>query len=246
MRTGGALHQQAHELLQLAGRFAQPLAQRRHVDHVGTKPVVEVLAEAPALPQLGDGPVGRRNDSSGEALLLASAERGERALLQHLQKLDLQRHADLADLVEEERAVLVAALEHALVVVDRAGEGPLAMAEKLRLDQRLRKLRQVDGDEALGEVGGEAPLVREVGNEDRPADGRRRRALAGAGLAEEQGGEVFHPVPERRLVAAHVVREHVVPQRLPEPLHRFALAGERVLDEEERAPQLKCDVSSVG
>jgi len=35
------------------------------------------------------------------------------------------------------------------------------------------------------------------------------------------------------------VGEHVVPQRLPQPLHRFALASERALDEVERASQLE-------
>ena len=131
-----------------------------------------------------------------------------------------------------------AALEHALVVVDRAGERALAVAEELRLDQRLGKLRQVDGEEGVGEAGGEAPLGRQVGDERRAADGRRRLALAGAGLAEQQGGEVLHPVPQRRLVAAHVVREDVVPERLAQAAHRLAAPGERALDEVEAAPQL--------
>src|SRR5204863_2678193 len=104
-------------------------------------------------------------------LLVAPAERREGPLLQHLQQLDLQRDADFADLVEEEGAVLAAALEYALVVVDRAGEGSFAVAEELGFDQRLGELRQVDGDEALGEIRREAPLVRQVRDELRAPDG---------------------------------------------------------------------------
>ena len=174
----------------------------------------------------------------GEALLVAPADRREGALLQHLQQLDLHRYRDLADLVEEQRAVLAAALEHAGVVVDGAGERALAVAEQLRLDQVLRELRQVDGEEGLGEAGGEAPLRREVRDERRAPDRRRRLPLAGAGLAQQQRGEILHPVPQRRLEAAHVVREDVVPQRLAQAAHRFAAPGERAVDEIEAAPQL--------
>ncbi len=90
------------------------------------------------------------------------AERGEGALLEDLQQLDLHRNRDLADLVQEQRAVRAAALEYALMVVDRAGECALAVAEELRLDQRLGELREIQGDEALGEVGREATLLGEV------------------------------------------------------------------------------------
>ena len=143
-----------------------------------------------------------------------AAERGERALLQHLEQLDLHRDRHLADLVQEQRAVGAAALEDALMVVDGAGEGTLAVAEQLGFDQRLGKLRQVDRDEAVGEVGDEAPLGRRVGNERGPPDRGRCRSLAGAGLAEDQRGEILHPAQQRGVVAAHVVGEHVVPQRL--------------------------------
>jgi hypothetical protein len=67
--------------------------------------------------------------------------------------------------------MLTAALEHALMVVDRAGEGAFAVAEELRLDQGLGELRQVDGNEALDKVGGESSLARSVRDERGAADG---------------------------------------------------------------------------
>jgi hypothetical protein len=153
----------------------------------------------------------------------------------------LIRDRDLADLVEEERPVLVAAREDALVVVDRAREGALAVAEELRFDQRLGVLREVDGDEGLGEVGGEAPARAVEGDEGRAADGRCDRALAGAGLAEHQGGEILHAVPQRRVEPAHVVREDVAPERLVEPADGGAAAGDAEADEVVPAAQLEVE-----
>ena len=232
-------HEQVDELPELHGRFADALAQRWHLDHVRAEAVEEVVAETALVPQHIEALVGRGDDPPGKALPLAPAHRGESALLEYLQQLDLHRNRHLADFVEEKRAVRIAALEDALVVIDRAGERTFAMAEKLRLDEVLRKLRQVDGNEAVDEVGGEAPLVRQIRNEFRAADRRGRRTLPGTGLAEKQRREVLHLVPERRFVAAHVVGEHVVPKRLAQALHRLATAGERATYEIERTPQLE-------
>ena len=132
-----------------------------------------------------------------------------------------------------------AALENALVMIDRAGECAFAVAEELRLDQRFGKLRQVDRDEGVGEIGGESALPGNVRDELRAADRRRGGTLAGPGLAEQQGGEILHPVPQADFVSPHVVREDVVPQRLAQPAHRFAFAGQGALDEVEGAAQLE-------
>src|SRR6185295_17183291 len=148
-----ALDEQGDELLELGGRFGDALTQRRHFDHVRAEAVEEVVAEAAFAPQRIEALVGGGDDAPGKALLLAPAHRHEGAILQHLKQLDLHRDRDLADLVEEKRAVPITAVEDALMVIDRTGKGALAMAEKLRLDEVLRELRQVDGNEALGEVG---------------------------------------------------------------------------------------------
>src|SRR4029079_14806105 len=132
------------------------------------------VAEPALAAQVGQRAVGRGDHPAGEALALAAAERRERALLQHLEQLDLDRDRSLADLVEKERPVRAAALEDALVMVDRAGERALAMSEQLRLDQRLGELRQVDRDEAVGVARREAALVEGIGNERRAPDRGRR------------------------------------------------------------------------
>src|SRR5204863_7124656 len=131
----GALDEGRDEPLELGGRFLEPLAQGRNHDHVRAKAIEEVVAERSGAAKLAQRPVGRADDAAREALLLVAAERRERSLLQHLQQLDLRRDAHLADLVEEERPVLGAELEHAGVVADRARERALAVAEELRLDE---------------------------------------------------------------------------------------------------------------
>ena len=80
---------------------------------------------------------------------------------------------------------------------------------------------------------------RQIGDELGAPDGRGRLPFSGPGLAQQQRGEVLHPVPERCVVPAHVMGEDVVPERLAQLAHRFAIARERALDEVEGAPQLE-------
>ena len=62
--------------------------------------------------------------------------RSNSALLEHAQELGLQAERQLADLVEEQRAA-VGHLEAAGLLLGRAGERALLVAEQLALDQRL-------------------------------------------------------------------------------------------------------------
>jgi len=78
------------------------------------------------------------------------------------------------------------------------------------------------------------PLVQEE-----RTTGRRGRALARAGLAEEERGEVFHPSPERAEVEARVIREEVVPEVLADLAHGGARARQRLIDEVEGATELE-------
>ena len=75
-----------------------------------------------------------------------AADRPVLALLQHPQQLGLEVGRHLADLVEQQRAPL-GHLEQPFLVALRAGEGPLLVAEQLRLDQVLRDRGAVDLDE---------------------------------------------------------------------------------------------------
>ena len=80
---------------------------------------------------------------------LVAADALERAVLQHAQELGLQRRIEIADLVEEQRA-LAGGLEAAGAPRGRAGERAALVAEELALDQRRRQRGQVDGHERLG------------------------------------------------------------------------------------------------
>src|SRR5690606_17914791 len=95
----------AEEVLDQERDVALALAQRRqaHLDHV--EPVVEVLAEA-ALPDLLQQiAVGRRDQPYVDLDGLDAAHPLELLLLDRAEQLHLHVDRDLADLVEEERAV---------------------------------------------------------------------------------------------------------------------------------------------
>lgn len=76
------------------------------------------------------------------------------------------------------------------------------------------------------------------GDELRSPDRGGGLAFAGARPSEEQRGEILHAIPQRRFVGAHVVGEDAVPERFAQATHRLGVAGERALDEVERASQL--------
>ena len=87
-------------------------------------------------------------------------------------QLDLDALVELADLVEEQRAA-VGDLEESLAVGVGAGEGPLAVAEELALDQVFGQGAAVDRDE--GPIGAAALVV----------EAARDQLLARAGLAQD-------------------------------------------------------------
>ena len=89
---------------------------------------------------------------------------------EHVEQLALQGRVEVADLVEEDGAV-VGRLELADLELVRPGEGPALVAEQLALEQLPGHRRAVDLDE--GAVLPGAELV----------DGPRHQLLAGAGLA---------------------------------------------------------------
>src|SRR5262249_4073995 len=97
--------------------------------------------------------------------------------LEDAQELDLERHRQLADLVEEDGAA-VGGGEETLAVLGGVGEGALHVAEELVLEERLGDRAAVHDDEG--------PLVprRQV------VDRARDELLAGAALAEEGDGDV--------------------------------------------------------
>src|SRR5262249_25228817 len=193
----------AQELADQQRNVLDALAQRRDAQGNDVDAVVEVLAH----PALGDGRgevhVGRADDAHVDLDAPVRAQLLDLALLEHAQQLQLHVERDALDLVEEQRAA-ARQLDLADPVVDGPREGAALEAEELALQQRVRKRRALDGDEASAFP---LPLER---------DRARRQFLAGAGLAVDQHGRV-------------VLREHA--DGLEDLVHHTVAAhhvGERV------------------
>ena len=142
--------------------------------------------------------MGGRHDAHVHRDRRGAADPLDGALLQRPQEHHLRLRGQLADLVEEERA-LVGQLEAADPPPRRAGEGALLVAEQLAGDDAGGEGGAVDGDEQ--------PLPARAELVDRPRD----QLLARAGLAEDQHGAVGRgDLPDGRT----------------HRLHRPALAGQ--------------------
>ena len=152
------------------------LAERRNDDLRATDPVVEVLAEAAVLGHLAQVAVGGADEPHVGLALLVGAEADHVAGLQHPQQLGLHGERHVADLVEEQRA-LVGELEHALAVAVGPRERTANVAEELVLEEALRLAGGVEGHVAA--VGPAAGLV----------DGGGHQFLAGAALAADEDGD---------------------------------------------------------
>src|SRR5262249_22298613 len=119
--------------------------------------------------------VARRDDPRLERVRARIADALERALLEHAQQLRLELERNLADLVEEQRA-LAGELEPPGAVSDRAGERALDVTEQLPLEHARRERGAADGDERA--LVGIRRVVDRAGDE----------LLAGARFAADQHG----------------------------------------------------------
>ena len=122
------------------------IAQRRQEQVHDVEAVVEILAEAARADLVLEDAVRRGDDADVDLLGLAVADAVDDALLQRAEELHLEVQRELADLVEEERA-LVGDLELARARRDGARERALHVAEELALDEVLGDGAAVDDDE---------------------------------------------------------------------------------------------------
>src|ERR1043165_9070272 len=182
------------------GDVAVALAQRGESDLDAANAVVEILAKTSLLDGVFELAVRGGDDADVGGAVGGVADAAQFAVLQKAEELRLRRERELADFVEEERAA-VGRLDETGAVTVGAGERAAHAAEELRLDERLRKRRAVDGGEGLG-----APRRVAV-------DGARDELLAGAGLAEDadrdvaagDAGDEREDVAHRRRVADDAV-----------------------------------------
>ena len=135
---------------EILGPVGQLLGERGRHDLVGAEPVVEVVAE-PAGVHLGRKVAVRRGDDlalEGEGLGVAHPLESPR--LEHTEQLHLDRRVELADLIEEDRAMLPALLQPAFPVLVGRRERPLDVSEQLRLDQGRGQGGEIERNVGVG------------------------------------------------------------------------------------------------
>src|SRR6266702_1464865 len=163
----------AYEMIRKQRDVLRMLTKRRQRDMDDVQAIKEVAAEPPGLDFPGEIPVGARDDADVDPHGLRAADRPHLLLLDRAQKLHLQVHRHLADLIEKDRAV-VGCDEQSRASLHSAGEGTLHVPEELAFQKRLRDGSAVDGNERLS-----APRTGGV-------DGAGDQFLAGAALAGDE------------------------------------------------------------
>ncbi len=153
------------------------IAQRRQVHAHALEAVEQILAERALRHHRLEVAVGGRDHPHVGRDRARAPDPLELALLEHAQDLGLHGQRHVADLVQEERALL-RELEAAGPRPHRAGEGPPLVAEQLGLEQALRDGGAVDRHERPVLPGAEA------------VDSPRQDFLAGAALAPDQHRQI--------------------------------------------------------
>src|SRR5262245_21323811 len=124
----------------------------------------------------------RRNDADVELDRLLTSDAHQLSSLDGAQQLGLERERQIANLIDEQRAML-RALEHSAPQPDRTGERAALVAEELGFDQARRDRRAVEDHERGG--GAMALTVNRL----------REAFLARAGLALDDHRDVRRRQP---------------------------------------------------
>ena len=160
-------------MLRDEGDVRTTLAQRRHVDRQRVQAVEEIAPELALLDRLVEVLVRGGDDAHVHLHRVRRAHAIDFAGLDGAQQLGLGLEREVADLVEEQRA-LVGALEPAALLLHRAGEGPLLVTEQLALDEVLGNGCAVELDQGF------------LGTLREPVERFGHQILAGAVLAGDQ------------------------------------------------------------
>ena len=175
---------------------AAALAQGRQGDRKDIEPVVQIAAKASFAHVLGQVAIGRGDHADVDVDGPGIAEPLDLPFLQHAKQLGLDFERQLADLVEEDRA-LGRELEPSDLRGVGAGEGAAFATEQLALNQGGGHGRAIDHDERAA-----TPQAASM-------DGAGEQFFAGTGLAAQQhrrigGGDLVdseHHVAERIALA---------------------------------------------
>src|SRR5207249_12107275 len=126
--------------------FLGALTQGRDADLDDIEAVVKILAEASFCHGTLKVLVGRREDPNVDLQRRLAADAGEIAVLEHVEELGLEGGVQVADLVEEDRAVM-GRLEFPDLELVGPGERAPLVAKQLALQQLARDGRAVHLDE---------------------------------------------------------------------------------------------------
>jgi hypothetical protein len=160
-----------------SSRTSPRRSERRKGDRKNVQAVVEVGTECFLFHHTAEVLIGRGNDPNIGAQSVAAAQALELFFLEDPQKLRLQFQWKIADLIQEQRA-LVGSLEPSDGLRHGAGECALFATEELALQQGIRYRRATECDKAILAPG--AALVNRAGD----------HFLAGPGLALYEDGRV--------------------------------------------------------
>jgi len=131
------------EVLDEQRQILEPVSQRRQLDGVNVKTVVEVLAQSPLADRLMQRTIGCGEDAHVDRQLFACAETENSLLFENTEQFGLHLRPHLGDLVEE-KAATVRPLEASLAPAIRARKGPALVAEQFAFDQAFRDRRAID------------------------------------------------------------------------------------------------------
>ena len=166
-----------------------PLAQGRDVDADDVEPVEEVGAEKAPLDRLFQIAVGGHQKAEIQLDPLVAGEAFDGLLLNELEQLGLDVGGQLANLVQKEGAVVGQLDFSDFAAAGGPGEGPLLIAEQLRLNEIFVEHGAVDLDK------------RPVGPAAHGVDGLGHGAFPHAGLPGDENvglgvGGVLHQGPQ--------------------------------------------------
>ena len=168
---GGA----CEEVVEEEGEVVEALAEGGRFEADDVEAVEEVFAEGAAIDFDVEVAVCGGDDAEVDGSVVGFADASECAFLECAEEFGLVGEGELADLVEEECAV-VGELEESGVGLVGAGEGAFGVAEDFGFEEWFGDRGAVDGDEAG--VVAVAGLVEGAGDE----------LFAGAALADDQDG----------------------------------------------------------
>ncbi len=159
------------------------LAQRWQLDAAYGEPMKQIVAKPTALDVVVDVATCGGDDADVDVNPLVAADVPDLGALDRPQQLPLEVEGKIAELVEQQRAV-VSLLEEPHACCHCTGEGPAFVPEELGLDDVRRHGRAVEDDERA--FGARTLLVKRAGDDllararltlDQDGDGRRGKAL---------------------------------------------------------------------